>query len=89
MSLNNLIQNELYVISIVCGFQDLTKISCKMPLVICVVLFLLEKQLGALGNRCLSAEEAATNRKFPQFKTRVNFFNSSELTSNIFEFSSF
>lgn len=38
--------------------MDLTKISCKMPLVICVVLFLLEKQLGALGSRCLSAEEA-------------------------------
>ncbi|XP_058965898.2 fibroblast growth factor receptor 4 [Pocillopora verrucosa] len=29
-----------------------------MPLVICVVLFLLEKRLGALGNRCSSAEEA-------------------------------
>ncbi|XP_066027187.1 fibroblast growth factor receptor 4 [Pocillopora verrucosa] len=38
--------------------MDLTKLSCKMPLVICVVLFLLEKQLGALGNRCYSAEEA-------------------------------
>ena len=59
-----------------------------MPLVICVVLFLLEKRLGALGNRCSSAEEA-TKRKFLQFKTHVNFFNSSELTSNIFEFSSF
>ena len=59
-----------------------------MPLVICVVLFLLEKQLGALGNRCYSAEQA-TKRKFLQFKVPVNFFNRSEFTSNIFEISSF
>ena len=50
-----------------------------MPLVICVVLFLLEKQLGALGNRCLSAEEA-TKREYLQFKIPANFFNRSELT---------
>ena len=73
LSLHNFIQNELYLTSVVCGFQDLTKISCKMPLVICVVLFLLEKQLGALGSRCLSAEEA-TKRKLLQFKVPVNFF---------------
>ena len=59
-----------------------------MPLVICVVLFLLENQLGALGDKCNSAEEA-TKRKFLQFKVPVNFFNRSEFTSNIFEISSF
>ena len=75
MSVNHLLPNECYL----CGFQDLTLISCKMPLVICVVLFLLEKQLGALGNRCLSAEEA-TKREYLQFKIPANFFNRSELT---------
>ena len=57
------IQNELYLTIIVCSHQDLTKISCKMLVVICVVLFFLEQQTGAVGGRCSSAEDA-TKRKF-------------------------
>ncbi|XP_022793758.1 fibroblast growth factor receptor 4-like isoform X2 [Stylophora pistillata] len=41
-----------------CSHQDLTKTSCKMPVVICVVLLFLEQQIGAVGGRCSSAEDA-------------------------------
>ncbi|XP_022793754.1 receptor-like tyrosine-protein kinase kin-15 isoform X2 [Stylophora pistillata] len=42
----------------VCSHQDLTKISCKMLVVICVVFFFLDQQIGAVGSRCSSAEDA-------------------------------
>lgn len=43
-----------------------------MPMVIYVVLLFLEQQIGAVGGRCSSAEDA-TKRKFLQFKIPVNF----------------